>query len=75
MTSAFLTIKRDSKEIECEITGAYQSADPDCGIMRGYVEEVTATSLETKEQVELTEEEEERAIQKLIENAESDWED
>lgn len=75
MTSIFFTVERDGKEIECEVTGSYQGADPDCGIIGGYFEEIVATSLETKEEIELTEVEEERANEELTEAHESDAED
>jgi hypothetical protein len=72
MTSIFFTVERDGKEIECEITGSYQGADPDCGIMGGYFEDIVCTSLETREDIELTELEEERANEELTEAHESD---
>lgn len=54
-------------DIEIEVTGSYCSADPSVGIMSGYFEDICATNIETKEPVELTANEEERAQEKLSE--------
>lgn len=69
-----MTITRGDDEIEIEINGDYYGAEPDVGAMGGYVENICAQDLSGKP-IELTETEEARAQEILVENAESDYDE
>jgi len=75
MTSTFFDIVRNGKTVECEIGGQYCGPDYECGITGGYIEDLSCVSLETLDNIELTEEETERAQRKLVERHEEDAED
>lgn len=65
------------REIELTVSGTMQSAEPDVGIMSSYAEDVCAED-EHGDPVELTEQEEQTAAEKLSEAYDdrgSDWDD
>jgi len=75
MRTCFLSITRNGKTIECEITCEAHGPEHDVGIMGPWFEDICATDLETKEPVELTEDEEEAVSEKLTEMYFDDYED
>ena len=61
----FLDIERDGKTVELLVMGECYGPDYECGIMASGVEGISAEELGTHREVELTESEMERAIEKI----------
>jgi hypothetical protein len=68
------TTEPEDIDIEVEITGDYQPAEPDVGIMRGGYTGICATD-EDGNEVELTAHEEEIANERLNEAAQGEYDD
>lgn len=64
---SYIKIIRDEKEVEVEVTGSFCKAEPDIGIMSAYFEDICAVNAYGVP-VELTEDEEEKACEALLED-------
>lgn len=76
--SIFLDIERDGKELELEIIAEFEFSTPDSCWSPGdpeSMEILSAKRLDNKEDIELTEDEESRAVDKIREKAYGDAQD
>lgn len=68
MTTTYITITREDKDVEVEVGGTVHGPDRDVGIMSNWAEVETATA--DGKEIELTDAELERAVDALVEAAE-----
>jgi len=69
------TYEKEDIDIEVEISGEYCRAEPDVGIMSSYFDDITAVGVEDKVEYELTEKEQDRACEELLDAQAGAYED
>lgn len=66
------SITRDGIELEIEVDAEWQDDEPDTGINRGWIVYESATVIETKETISLTEAEQEHVAERLGDRGDDD---